>query len=214
MDIFDSLSSIRRDYQKGSFDEKNALRNPFEQFKTWFDEVLNSDIIEKTAFFLSTATKDGKPSSRALLLKGFDERGFVFYTNYDSRKGKEIEENPYGALLFYWDKLEREVRIEGKIEKTSKEESNKYFQSRPYISKLGTWASKQSSQLSGRLTLIRQVAQYMAKYPVNVPLPSFWGGYRLVPVSFEFWQGRESRLHDRIVYTLENGEWQISRLYP
>jgi pyridoxamine 5'-phosphate oxidase len=214
MDIFDSLASLRRDYKKGSFNEKIAHKDPFVQFKIWFDEVLDSDVLEPTAFVLSTATKDGKPSSRALLLKGFDEKGFVFYSNYESRKGKEIEENPYGAMLFYWDKFERQVRIEGEIEKTTIEESDKYFQSRPYTSKAGTWASKQSTPLTSRIKLMRQVAQVMAKYQKNVPLPPFWGGYRLIPDSFEFWQGRESRLHDRIEYILENGKWKLTRLYP
>ncbi|OGU40196.1 MAG: pyridoxamine 5'-phosphate oxidase [Ignavibacteria bacterium GWB2_35_12] len=215
MQLFESLSNLRRDYTKGSFSEKTAKENPFEQFKLWFEEVLAAEMLEPTAFVLSTSTKDGKPSSRVLLLKQFDEKGFVFYTNYDSRKGKEIEENPNAAILFFWDKLERQIRIEGKIEKISEVESDKYFQTRPYTSKLGTWASEQSSPLSSRFKLIRQVAQFMAKYPVNVPLPPNWGGYRLIPDVFEFWQGRESRLHDRLQYNKnENGKWVITRLYP
>jgi len=215
MQLFESLSNLRRDYTKGSFSEKTAKENPFEQFKLWFEEVLAAEMLEPTAFVLSTSTKDGKTSSRVLLLKQFDEKGFVFYTNYDSRKGKEIEENPNAAILFFWDKLERQIRIEGKIEKISEVESDKYFQTRPYTSKLGTWASEQSSPLSSRFKLIRQVAQFMAKYPVNVPLPPNWGGYRLIPDVFEFWQGRESRLHDRLQYNKnENGKWVITRLYP
>ncbi|OGU10302.1 MAG: pyridoxamine 5'-phosphate oxidase [Ignavibacteria bacterium GWA2_35_8] len=215
MQLFESLSNLRRDYTKGSFSEKTAKENPFEQFKLWFEEVLAAEMLEPTAFVLSTSTKDRKPSSRVLLLKQFDEKGFVFYTNYDSRKGKEIEENPNAAILFFWDKLERQIRIEGKIEKISEVESDKYFQTRPYTSKLGTWASEQSSPLSSRFKLIRQVAQFMAKYPVNVPLPPNWGGYRLIPDVFEFWQGRESRLHDRLQYNKnENGKWVITRLYP
>ncbi|TAL69931.1 MAG: pyridoxamine 5'-phosphate oxidase [Bacteroidetes bacterium] len=215
MDIFNSISDIRRDYTKGSFSEKTAKENPFEQFKLWFDEMLKIDMLEPTAFILSTSTKGGKPSSRVLLLKQYDDTGFVFYTNYDSRKGKEIDENPYGAMLFFWDKLERQVRIEGRIEKISSEDSDKYFQTRPYTSRLGTWASEQSSPLSSRFKLIRKVAQFMAKYPLNVPLPPNWGGYKLLPDVFEFWQGRENRLHDRLQYNKnEEGKWGISRLYP
>ncbi|MBI5324104.1 MAG: pyridoxamine 5'-phosphate oxidase [Ignavibacteriae bacterium] len=210
-----SISNLRRDYTKGSFSEKSAKVNPFEQFKLWFDEMLTMEMLEPTAFVLSTSTKEGKPSSRVLLLKQFDESGFVFYTNYDSRKGKELAENPFGAMLFFWDKLERQVRIEGRIEKLSLEESDKYFQTRPYTSKLGTWASKQSSPLSSRFKLIRKVVQYMTKYPVNVPLPPNWGGYKLIPTAFEFWQGRESRLHDRLQYNKnDKGNWIITRLYP
>jgi len=215
MDIFNSLSSLRRDYTKGSFNEKTANENPFVQFKLWYEEMLATDILEPAAFVLSTSTKDGKPSSRVLLLKQFDETGYIFFTNYESRKGKEIEENPHGAMLFFWDKLERQIRIEGRIEKISSIESDKYFQTRPYTSKLGTWASEQSSPLSSRFKLIRKVAQYMARYPVNVPLPPNWGGYRLIPDVFEFWQGRVSRLHDRLQYNKnDNGNWMITRLYP
>ena len=208
------LSQIRRDYTKSSFNERNANPDPVEQFRLWFDDVIESQMLEPNAVILSTATKEGKPSSRVLLLKKFDKSGFVFYSNYESRKGKELEENPFGSLLFYWDKLERQVRIEGSISKISFEESNEYFQTRPYTSRLGAWASKQSSPLSSRFSLIRDVARLMTKYKNNVPLPPYWGGYRLVPSVFEFWQGRESRLHDRIRYTFIDGGWKLDRLYP
>lgn len=214
MSILDSLYSLRRDYKKGKFDENTAHQSPFEQFSIWFEEASNSDIFEPNAMTLATSTPGGKPSARVVLIKKADENGFVFYTNYESRKGDELELNPNASLLFYWDKLERQVRIEGVVEKVSSEESNDYFSSRPYESRLGAWASKQSKKLNSRFTLLRQVALLMAKYPAVVPLPPFWGGYRLKPDYFEFWQGRESRLHDRIIYEFLNGEWRKQRLYP
>jgi pyridoxamine 5'-phosphate oxidase len=149
-----------------------------------------------------------------VLLKQYDSRGFVFYTNYESRKGKEIAENPYGSLLFYWDILERQVRIDGKIEKISKEESEAYFKTRPYASRIGAIASMQSEILPSRFTLMRKVAELIMKHPVKVPLPPYWGGYRLQPETIEFWQGRKSRLHDRFLYTKENSKWNVKRLYP
>ncbi|MCX7879816.1 MAG: pyridoxamine 5'-phosphate oxidase [Ignavibacteria bacterium] len=215
VNLFQTISSLRRDYSRNKFDEKTAKDNPFEQFEIWFEEVLRMDFLEPNAMVLATSTKNGIPSARVVLLKKFDKTGFVFFTNYESQKGREIEENPNAALLFYWDKLERQVRINGIITKTSWEESNEYFQTRPYLSKIGAWASKQSQELKSRFTLIRSVANYIIKYANFVPLPPFWGGYRLVPNYFEFWQGRESRLHDRIAYYLqENGSWRKQRLYP
>lgn len=209
------LQSLRRDYSSGKFDESVAHENPFEQFRLWFLEVLSSDFVEPNAMVLATASKDGIPSSRVVLLKKFDDKGFVFYTNYQSKKGKDLAENPYASLLFYWDKLERQVRINGRVEKTSFEESEEYFKSRPYLSRIGAWASKQSSPLRSRFTLMREVALLTMKYPVDVPLPPFWGGYRLIPDYFEFWQGRPSRLHDRIAYILQpDGKWKKQRLYP
>ncbi len=209
------LQSLRRDYTAGKLDETTAHDNPFEQFRIWFLEVLSQGFIEPNAMVLSTASKSGIPSSRVVLLKKFDERGFVFYTNYESQKGKELAENPYASLLFYWDKLERQIRINGKVEKTSVEESEEYFRTRPYLSRIGAWASKQSSPLRSRFTLMREVARLTLKYPVDVPLPPFWGGYRLVPNYFEFWQGRQSRLHDRIAYSIQpDGSWKKQRLYP
>lgn len=214
MSIFESLDNLRKDYTKDSFTEKTALKNPFEQFKLWFDDAVNYPMMEPNAMALSTVSSDGRPSSRIVLLKRYDENGFVFFTNYESRKGKELEKNSYASLLFYWDKLERQIRIEGKTEKISSEESEDYFQSRPYESRLGAWASKQSQVLPSRFTLIREVAKLLVKYPAKVPLPPFWGGYRLKPDMFEFWQGRPSRLHDRIRYSYRGGLWVIERLYP
>ncbi|MCX7735948.1 MAG: pyridoxamine 5'-phosphate oxidase [Candidatus Kapabacteria bacterium] len=214
MSIFESLDNLRRDYTKDSFNEKTALKNPFEQFKVWFDDAVNYPMMEPNAMALSTVNSEGKPSSRIVLLKRYDENGFVFFTNYESRKGKELEKNPYASLLFYWDRLERQIRIEGITEKISNEESDDYFQSRPYESRLGAWASKQSEVLPSRFTLIREVAKLLVKYPAKVPLPPFWGGYRLKPDVFEFWQGRPSRLHDRIRYSKRGELWVIERLYP
>jgi len=204
----------RRDYKKMSFNEDVANDSPFEQFRIWFEQALDSDFLDPNALALSTADKNGRPSSRMVLLKEYDNKGFIFFTNYDSRKGKEISENRYASMLFFWDKLERQIRIEGKLEKISNSESYDYFKTRPYTSRLGAWASKQSSQLSSRFKLMKEVAILMAKYPKDVPLPPYWGGFRLVPDSFEFWQGRESRLHDRIKYDLISGYWKKKRLYP
>jgi pyridoxamine 5'-phosphate oxidase len=211
-----NLSQIRNEYKNKSFNESVAKANPLEQFQIWFDEMLNSEFVEPTAMILATSTKEGNPNARVVLLKQYDEQGFVFFTNYESQKGIEIEQNPRGCLLFYWDKLARQVRINGKIEKISKEESENYFDTRPYTSRLGAWASKQSKPLRSRFTLIREVVKMMGKYPVKVPLPPFWGGYRLIPYQYEFWQGRENRLHDRLQYlkSQSSDEWIITRLYP
>ncbi len=211
----EDISAIRHDYGKYKFDESNINPDPLEQFSKWFNEALSGDFVDPNAFALSTVSEQGRPSSRILLIKGFDSRGFIFYTNYESRKGGELLKNPYASMLFFWDKFERQVRIEGKVLKLSAEESDKYFQSRPYTSRLGAWASEQSKVLKSRFTLVRKVASLMLKYKTSVPLPPFWGGYLLVPDSFEFWQGRESRLHDRFRYELQSdGTWKIDRLYP
>lgn len=214
MSIFKSISDIRHDYGKFKLDESSISDNPFVQFKIWFDEALEGKFADPNAMVLSTVNAEGKPSSRVLLLKGYNEKGFVFYTNYGSRKGNDLEVNPNASILFFWDKFERQIRIEGIVSKITPEESNEYFQSRPYTSRLGAIASKQSQPLPSRFTLIRDVAKLMAKYPVNVPLPETWGGYRLVPDYFEFWQGRESRLHDRFRFKKVIGKWNIERLYP
>lgn len=209
------IQSLRRDYTQGKFDESTAKDDPFEQFAEWFEEVLNAGFLEPNAMVVSTVNPEGIPSSRVVLLKKFDKRGFVFFTNYESQKGQEIEANPNVSLLFYWDKLERQIRINGKAEKISKEESEEYFITRPYLSKIGAWASKQSKPLKSRFTLMREVAKLTLKFPIEVPLPPFWGGYRVVPYYFEFWQGRPSRLHDRIAYILQaDGTWKKTRLYP
>jgi len=210
----EDLGNIRRDYTKFKLDEDSIKQNPFEQFKIWMEDALNGDFYEPTAVVLSTVDNAGKPSSRVLLLKGYDESGFVFYSNYLSRKGQEIDTNPYGSLLFFWDKFERQIRIQGKIHKISPEESKAYFDTRPYTSRIGAWASEQSKPLKSRFTLIRKVIGLMMKYPIDVPLPDFWGGYKLVPEEFEFWQGRESRLHDRFHFKHINDKWEIVRLSP
>ena len=214
MDIIQSLNALRRDYSKASFSEKNAYQNPVEQFDHWFNDAINAEMYDPNAMVLATANDKAKPSARVVLLKNYNDRGFVFFTNYESRKGMELAENPQASLLFYWDKLERQVRIDGIVEKITPEESDEYFQTRNYTSRLGAWASMQSRVLKNRFTLLRQVAQVMAKYPNHVPLPPYWGGYRLRPDSFEFWQGRESRLHDRIQYTKKGDSWELVRLYP
>lgn len=209
------LGSIRRDYTKFKLDESSINRNPFAQFKIWMDEALNGNFYEPTGMALSTVNEDGKPSSRIVLLKAYDEKGFVFYSNYLSRKGNDISSNPYGSLLFFWDKFERQIRIDGKISKITPEESKAYFDTRPYTSRIGAWASEQSKPLKNRFTLIRKVIKLMMKHPINVPLPEFWGGYRLIPDEFEFWQGRENRLHDRFRFTkTDEKRWEITRLSP
>lgn len=212
--MIEKLFNSRRDYRSRQFNEAAAADSPFEQFKIWFDEISQTDFLEPNAMILSTVGLDGKPSSRMLLLKQFDENDFIFFSNYQSRKGKELEENPNASILFFWDILERQVRIEGTVQKISKEESEAYFKTRPYKSRLGAWASKQSRPLKTRFTLIREVVKIMPKYPIEVPLPEHWGGYRLIPNQFEFWQGRSNRLHDRIQYRLENNIWKKIRLYP
>lgn len=208
------IQDLRRQYTKSSLTSKNVNKDPFKQFSKWFSEVMSSDFLEPNAMTLSTSTPDGKPSARVLLLKGFDENGFVFYSNYKSRKGKELEKNQYASILFYWDKLERQIRIDGKVEKVTPEESDAYFQTRPYKSRLGAWASNQSSVVESRSEIVKQFLKYMVKFKQHVPLPDSWGGYRLVPDAFEFWQGRPNRLHDRIRYKKIKAGWKIERLAP
>ena len=188
--------------------------NPIKQFAGWYNEILQSRVKEPTAMTLATASKDGIPSVRTVLLKGYDENGFLFFTNYESRKGKELTENPVAELLFYWMDLQRQVRISGKVEKISKLESENYFKTRPLESKIGAWASKQSEVIPDREYLEKQFSEYEKKFKDNVPLPSNWGGFRLIPERFEFWQGRESRLHDRICYIKKNNVWEIVRVAP
>lgn len=209
------LYHLRREYKKDSFNEYISKDNPFEQFEIWFKQVLEENFLEPNAMVLSTATKEGIPSARVVLLKRFDKEGFIFFTNYNSQKGREIDENPNASLLFYWDKLERQVRINGLVVKIQPEESDEYFQTRPYLAKIGVWASKQSEPLKSRFALLREVVRYSLKFPHYVPLPPFWGGYKLIPYFFEFWQGRKSRLHDRISYRKNpDGSWTKQRLSP
>jgi pyridoxamine 5'-phosphate oxidase len=208
------IQNLRKQYSRSSLSAGSVNKDPFKQFEKWFREVLKSGFYEPNAMTLATASKDGVPTARVVLLKGFDEKGFMFFSNYKSRKGKDIEQNPYGSLLFYWDKLERQVRIEGKIEKATKEESEAYFITRPYKSRLGAWASNQSSVIEDRSFIVKEFLKYMVKFRNHVPLPPAWGGYRLVPGSFEFWQGRPNRLHDRIRYSRQKKVWKIERLAP
>lgn len=208
------LQNLRRQYSKSTLSTSSVSKDPFKQFDKWFSEVLNSGFLEPNAMTLATADKNGKPSARIVLLKGVDEKGFIFYTNYKSKKGNDLENNPFASLLFYWDKLERQIRIEGRTEKVTKEESDAYFQTRPYKSRIGAWASKQSTIIESRNVIVKEFLKYMVKYRNHVPLPDVWGGYRLIPESFEFWQGRPNRLHDRIKYTLTKKGWKAERLAP
>lgn len=207
-------SKIRRSYEKNELIESNVNDNPFFQFKNWFDEAINSDFPDPNAMTLATSSFDGKPSARIVLLKEFSEDGFVFYTNYLSKKGSNIQDNPFASLLFFWDKLERQIRIEGSVSKISEVESKKYFDSRPRESRVGAWASKQSHKLIGREEVENRFNNYNNKFGEEVPFPDFWGGYIVKPTYFEFWQGRASRLHDRITYEQKDNNWKIGRLYP
>lgn len=209
------IQDIRINYKQMSLDTKDVSLCPFDQFDRWFNEMMKSQILEPTAFILATADKNAKPSARALLMKGYDSGGFYFYTNYESRKGKELAENNQAAMLFFWSDIERQIRIEGKVKKVSEEESFSYFKTRPFKSRVGAWASKQSTVINGRMTIVKNFFQYLAKFhSKDIPLPPYWGGYKLIPNTFEFWQGRANRLHDRVSYRLDRGEWIIERLSP
>ncbi|MDP2885486.1 MAG: pyridoxamine 5'-phosphate oxidase [Ignavibacteria bacterium] len=211
----DDLAHVRKEYSRHSLSESDVDLNPLLQFHRWFEEALGSQLLEPNAMVLATATADGKPSARVVLLKGYDERGFVFYTNYEGRKSSELLQNPYAALLFYWGELERQVRLEGAVEKTSRQESEDYFKTRPLESQLGGLASRQSSVIPSRSDLEQKVSDLKKLYENReIPVPPFWGGFRLQPQVFEFWQGRENRLHDRIRYSLQGGVWAIERLSP
>jgi len=208
------LSRFKHTYKR-KLSESSVNKDPVKQFEHWFEDASKAGFIDFTSMSVATVSKDGKPTTRMVLLKKFDEKGFEFFTNYESRKGKDLKENPYACLLFYWDKLERQVRIEGKVEKVSKQESEAYYATRPFKSRLGAWASKQSSVLESRNFIIKEFVKYFMRYgSKNIPLPPFWGGYRLIPDVFEFWQGRPNRLHDRIVYAKKKDKWEIKRLAP
>jgi pyridoxamine 5'-phosphate oxidase len=209
------IQDLRRNYKLKSLDQKDVLQNPFEQFSVWFEEAMHSNLPEPNAMILATSDKEGKPSVRALLLKGFDEKGFIFYTNYESRKGRELAENKNASILFFWPELERQIRLEGTVEKISQQESKKYFDTRPYKSRIGAWASNQSEVIDSRFVIVKKFLKYFVKFhSKEIPLPPYWGGYILKPVVFEFWQGRANRLHDRVRYKLENTIWNIERLSP
>lgn len=210
------IADLRQNYTLAGLSEADLDSDPIAQFNVWFQQALDADLLEPNAMTLATATAEGKPSARIVLLKGVDERGFVFYTNYESQKGQELIANPYAALVFLWNKLERQIRIEGKVEKLSVEESRNYFHSRPKASQLGAWASEQSRPVPDREILETRLQELQAEYENEiVPIPEHWGGFRVIPDRLEFWQGRPSRLHDRLVYDLKNdNSWQISRLSP
>ena len=210
-----SIADIRKDYQLKSLSEHEVDQNPFTQFSVWWNEAVQSEIDEVNAMALSTVTSAGKPSSRIVLLKGYDEQGFVFFTNYSSDKGQQLAQNNFAALLFFWKELERQVRIEGVVSKVSEEESDAYFNSRPLGSRLGAWASPQSQKISDREVLNKELTKFTDQFDQeNIPRPAHWGGYRVRPNRIEFWQGRSNRLHDRILYEQDNENWQISRLAP
>ncbi len=211
-----TIADLRQDYTLEGLSETEVNSNPFTQFQQWFDQVLSADILEPNAMTVATTTKVGKPSARMVLLKDFDERGFVFYTNYNSHKAQELAENPQAALVFWWAELQRQVRIYGQIEKVSDRESDKYFYSRPFSSRLGAWVSNQSEVIENREVLEQQLEELKEKYHnQEVPRPSHWGGIRVIPAEIEFWQGRSSRLHDRLVYKrMEDDSWKIERLSP
>lgn len=210
-----NLADIRRDYSLQELSEDSVAANPFVQFAIWFDEYVSSSPLEPSACTVSTVGSDGAPSSRVVLLKGFDETGFVFFTNYESKKGRDLANDPRVAMHFFWPELERQIEIAGVAERTAREESEIYFASRPFDSKLGAWASKQSCELQSREELARRFAEAQSRFKEGeVPCPEFWGGFRVRPTLFEFWQGRPNRLHDRIRYAPLGAGWKITRLYP
>ena len=211
----DDIESIRREYNRAELLEDNIASNPIDQFSEWFSQALETEFMEANAMTLSTSTKDGKPSSRIVLLKGVDKGGFRFFTNYGSRKGKELEANPNASLCFFWPVLERQVRIEGHVAKLNREESQAYFAQRPRKSQLGAWASRQSQTVESRKELEESFKELEKKFAnQKIPAPEFWGGYILEPASMEFWQGRKGRLHDRIKYIRSAQDWNVQRLSP
>lgn len=208
------VAHLRLDYARESLTERDVDPDPILQFEKWFEEALHAGLIEPNAMTLATSTRDGHPSARVVLLKGADANGFVFFTDYRSRKGAELDANPHVSLCFWWDALQRQVRISGTAVRVSREETAAYFHTRPHGSRVGAWASQQSATLASREMLEKEVERLERAYPDDVPLPPHWGGYRVTPASLEFWQGRPSRLHDRIVYTRDGGKWRIGRLSP
>ena len=211
----DSVAALRKDYGQDSLNESDAAADPFDQFNAWFEQALAAEVNEPNAMTVATVDADGKPTSRIVLIKQFDRRGFTWYTNYDSQKGRQLAANPHAALLFFWSELERQIRIEGIVERTSTQESDKYFHSRPLKSRLAAIASAQSAPIANRAALEQNYDAVAAQYGDAPPRPENWGGFRLVPQRIEFWQGRRSRFHDRVVYTLQaDGSWTRQRLQP
>jgi pyridoxamine 5'-phosphate oxidase len=210
-----NVADIRTEYRRHSLSEQDVAADPIAQFTRWFDEAVNADVVEPNAMCLATATPDAYPSARMVLLKGVDARGFVFYTDYRSRKGQELADNPHASLCFFWAELERQVRINGAVQRVSRAESDAYFQTRPLPSRVGAWTSHQSMVLTDRAMLEAELAANESRFATgHVPLPEHWGGFRVVPEELEFWQGRESRLHDRIQFRREGGAWMKRRLSP
>lgn len=209
------IADIRKDYMLQSLSEKDVASNAIAQFTNWWNEALDSNIDEVNAMTLSTANAQSIPSARIVLLKGYDEKGFVFFTNYESKKGKELAENKHACLLFFWKELERQINITGTVEKISEAASDEYFYSRPVGSRIGAWSSPQSAVIESREVIENNVTKYSDEFGDTVPRPAHWGGYIVKPISIEFWQGRSSRLHDRLLYTLESdNHWKIERLAP
>lgn len=209
------IAQLRKSYERAALDESASHADPLHQFQQWLNEAIDARVPEPNAMTLATVGADGRPSTRIVLIKGCDERGIAWYTNYDSRKGRELAMNPHAALQFHWVELERVVRIEGTVSRVSQEESDAYFASRPLDSRIGAWASPQSQVISSRAVLVANAARYGAQYLMNPPRPPHWGGFRLAPQRYEFWQGRPSRLHDRLCYRSEaNGAWVRERLAP
>ena len=208
------ISQLRKSYERAELSEEASHADPLQQFDQWLQEAIKGAIPEPNAMTLATVGSDLRPSTRIVLVKGYDAAGLVFFTNYDSRKGIELAGNPYAALQFHWVELERVVRIEGRVEKTSTAESDAYFASRPLDSRIGAWASPQSQVIAGRSVLVANAARYGAQFLLQPPRPPHWGGYRLVPHEWQFWQGRKSRLHDRLRYALQGDQWLRERLAP
>ncbi|MEJ8846175.1 pyridoxamine 5'-phosphate oxidase [Variovorax rhizosphaerae] len=210
----DSLAGLRKSYERAELDETASASDPLKQFERWLTEAIDAKVPEPNAMTLATVAGDLRPSTRIVLIKGYDARGIVWFTNYQSRKGQELAGNPFAALQFHWVELERVVRIEGRVEKVDGAESDAYFASRPLDSRIGAWASPQSEVIEGRQVLVKNAAVIAAKHLLSPPRPPHWGGYRLVPDRWEFWQGRASRLHDRLRYRLQDGAWLRERLAP